>query len=58
MMARVRAYTSEKTVIEDLWYKNAVVYNLDLETFVNTNGDFEGLTRCLDCARDVAVKIR
>jgi maltose alpha-D-glucosyltransferase / alpha-amylase len=34
-------------MIEDLWYKNAVIYSLDLETFMDGNGDgtgdFEGL---------------
>jgi maltose alpha-D-glucosyltransferase / alpha-amylase len=34
-------------MIEDLWYKNAVIYSLDLETFMDANGDgigdFEGL---------------
>lgn len=39
-------------IIEDLWYKNAVIYSLDLETFMDLNedgvGDFEGLTRRLD----------
>src|SRR5688572_5549995 len=39
-------------MIEDLWYKNSVVYSLDLETFVDGNGDgvgdFEGLIRRLD----------
>jgi maltose alpha-D-glucosyltransferase / alpha-amylase len=38
--------------IEDLWYKNAVVYCLDVETFMDANGDgigdFEGLSRRLD----------
>lgn len=36
----------------DLWYKNAVIYNLDVETFADANGDgigdFEGLTARLD----------
>jgi maltose alpha-D-glucosyltransferase/alpha-amylase len=36
----------------DLWYKNAVVYNLDVETFVDGNGDgvgdFVGLADRLD----------
>jgi maltose alpha-D-glucosyltransferase / alpha-amylase len=40
------------TMIEDLWYKNAVIYSLDLETFMDLNGDgvgdFEGLNRRLD----------
>ncbi len=39
-------------MIEDLWYKNAVIYSLDLETFMDNNkdgvGDFEGLCRRLD----------
>lgn len=39
-------------MIEDLWYKNAVIYSLDLETFMDLdgdgNGDFEGLTMRLD----------
>jgi len=36
-------------VIDDLWYKNAVVYCLDVKTFQDSNGDgigdFEGLAR-------------
>lgn len=39
-------------MIEDLWYKNAVIYSLDLETFMDVNGDgvgdFAGLARRLD----------
>ncbi len=39
-------------MIQDLWYKNAVIYSLDLETFMDSNGDgtgdFEGLIRRLD----------
>ncbi|WP_207430189.1 alpha-amylase family protein [Sabulibacter ruber] len=39
-------------MIEELWYKNAVIYSLDLETFMDLNGDgvgdFEGLTQRLD----------
>lgn len=39
-------------MIEDLWYKNSVIYSLDLETFMDANGDgvgdFEGLTRRLE----------
>jgi maltose alpha-D-glucosyltransferase/alpha-amylase len=38
--------------IDDLWYKNAVIYCLDVEKFQDTNGDgvgdFEGLMRRLD----------
>jgi maltose alpha-D-glucosyltransferase/alpha-amylase len=39
-------------VIDDLWYKNAVIYCLDVEKYVDANGDgvgdFAGLTRRLD----------
>ncbi len=39
-------------MLEDLWYKNAIIYSLDLETFMDFDndgtGDFEGLTRRLD----------
>jgi hypothetical protein len=39
-------------MIEDPWYKNTVIYSLDLETFMDSNGDgvgdFEGLTRRLE----------
>jgi maltose alpha-D-glucosyltransferase / alpha-amylase len=39
-------------IINDLWYKNAVVYCINVETFMDTNGDgygdFEGLNRRLD----------
>ena len=26
-------------MIEDLWYKNTIIYSLDLETFMDANGD-------------------
>ncbi len=39
-------------MIDDLWYKNAVIYCLDVKTYVDGNGDgigdFAGLTRRLD----------
>jgi maltose alpha-D-glucosyltransferase / alpha-amylase len=39
-------------MIDDLWYKNAVIYCLDVEKFLDANddgiGDFVGLTRKLD----------
>jgi maltose alpha-D-glucosyltransferase / alpha-amylase len=39
-------------MIEDLWYKNSVIYSLDLETFQDSDGDgvgdFDGLMRRLD----------
>jgi len=39
-------------MIEDLWYKNAVIYSLNVGSFMDSNGDgigdFEGLSRRLD----------
>src|SRR3569832_2239934 len=39
-------------MIDDLWYKHAVIYCLDVGTFMDSNGDgvgdFEGLSRRLD----------
>ena len=39
-------------MIDDLWYKNAIIYCLDVEKYVDANGDgvgdFAGLTRRLD----------
>ena len=39
-------------MFEDLWYKNAIIYSLDLETFRDANGDgtgdFAGLNAKLD----------
>ncbi len=39
-------------MIDDLWYKNAIVYCADVETFMDSTGDgigdFEGLSRRLD----------
>ncbi|HXS53304.1 MAG TPA: alpha-amylase family protein [Usitatibacter sp.] len=39
-------------MINDLWYKNAVIYSLGVGTYMDANGDgigdFEGLTRRLD----------
>jgi maltose alpha-D-glucosyltransferase/alpha-amylase len=39
-------------IIDDLWYKNAVIYNCDVRTYLDSNGDgigdFRGLKRRLD----------
>jgi maltose alpha-D-glucosyltransferase / alpha-amylase len=39
-------------MIQDLWYKNAIIYSLDVDTFLDANGDgvgdLEGLIRRLD----------
>ncbi|MEO6872634.1 MAG: alpha-amylase family protein [Chthoniobacterales bacterium] len=46
-------------MIEDLWYKNTVIYSLDVETFMDANGDgigdFEGLMRRLDYLDSIGV---
>lgn len=46
-------------MIHDLWYKNTVIYSLDLETFMDGNGDgigdFEGLIRRLDYLHSLGV---
>lgn len=46
-------------MIEDLWYKNTVIYSLDLETFMDANGDgvgdFEGLMRRLDYLQSLGI---
>ncbi len=43
----------------DLWFKNAVVYSLNVETFMDANGDgcgdFEGLSRKLDYLKGLGV---
>jgi maltose alpha-D-glucosyltransferase/alpha-amylase len=45
--------------IDDLWYKNAIIYCLDVETFQDANGDgvgdFEGLKRRLDYLHGIGV---
>jgi len=46
-------------MIEDLWYKNAVIYSLALDSFMDGNGDgcgdFEGLMRRLDYLETLGV---
>jgi maltose alpha-D-glucosyltransferase/alpha-amylase len=46
-------------MIEDLWYKNAVLYSVSLEAFMDGNGDgcgdFEGLMRRLDYLESLGV---
>ena len=32
-------------MIDDLWYKNTVIYSLDLETFMDANGDGSGISK-------------
>ena len=46
-------------VLSDLWYKNAIVYALNVETFMDGDGDgcgdFEGLSRRLDYLESLGV---
>jgi maltose alpha-D-glucosyltransferase / alpha-amylase len=46
-------------MINDLWYKNAIVYCLSVGTYLDTNadgvGDFQGLLRRLDYLRGLGV---
>jgi len=46
-------------VINDLWYKNAIVYSLSVGTYMDANGDgigdFEGLMRRLDYLQGLGV---
>lgn len=46
-------------MINDLWYKNAVIYCLSVATYMDANGDgvgdFEGLTRRLDYLQGLGV---
>jgi maltose alpha-D-glucosyltransferase/alpha-amylase len=48
-------------MIGDLWYKNAIVYSLDLDTFMDANGDgvgdFAGLIRRLDYLATLGVDV-
>ena len=48
-------------MITDLWYKNAVVYSLDLETFMDGNGDgcgdFHGLMQRLDYLDSLGIDV-
>lgn len=47
-------------MIENLWYKNTVVYSLDLESFMDADGDgvgdFEGLTKRMDYLQSLGVE--
>jgi maltose alpha-D-glucosyltransferase / alpha-amylase len=48
-------------MIDDLWYKNAVIYSLDLETFLDADGDgvgdFGGLIERLDYLQYLGVDV-
>ncbi len=46
-------------MIEDIWYKNTIIYSLDLETFMDANGDgtgdFKGLMHKLDYLHSMGI---
>lgn len=46
-------------MINDLWYKNAVIYSLSVETYMDSDGDgigdFKGLTRRLDYLQGLGI---
>jgi maltose alpha-D-glucosyltransferase/alpha-amylase len=48
-------------VVGDLWYRNAIVYSLDVETFMDSNGDgwgdFGGVGRRLDYLEGLGVDV-
>ncbi|QHT68957.1 trehalose synthase [Rhodocytophaga rosea] len=48
-------------MIEDLWYKNTIIYSLDLETFMDGNGDgtgdFQGLCNRLDYLQALGIEV-
>jgi maltose alpha-D-glucosyltransferase/alpha-amylase len=50
-----------RAVITDLWYKNAIIYSLDLETFMDGNGDgcgdFHGLMQRLDYLESLGIDV-
>jgi maltose alpha-D-glucosyltransferase/alpha-amylase len=49
----------EQKVADDLWYKDAIIYQLHVKAFADSNndgiGDFEGLTQKLDYLQDLGV---
>lgn len=48
-------------MIDDLWYKNSIIYSLDVDTFMDANGDgvgdFSGLIRRLDYLHSLGVDV-
>ena len=50
---------AQRPPIDDLWYKNAIIYCLDVEKYVDSNGDgigdFGGLTRRLDYLAGIGI---
>lgn len=58
-MARQTQRSLFRDEIPDLWYKDAVLYEMDVETFYDSNGDgvgdFQGLMRRLDYLSSLGV---
>ncbi len=56
---RVSLSKHSSAMINDLWYKNAIIYCLSVETFMDTNddgiGDFPGLMRRLDYLQGLGI---
>jgi len=48
-------------MMDELWYRNAIIYSLDLETFMDANGDgvgdFQGLSERLDYLHALGVDV-
>ena len=46
-------------IVDELWYKDAIIYQLHVKAFFDSNqdgvGDFHGLTEKLDYIRDLGV---
>src|SRR5262245_21972211 len=49
----------EKALTDEVWYKDAIIYQLHVKAFADSNndgvGDFEGLTERLDYLQDLGV---
>ena len=58
-MVLAKGLSGSSVMINDLWYKNSIVYCLSVATFMDSNGDgigdFEGLTRRLDYLHGLGV---
>ncbi len=57
--AAVTRQTSADRIVDPLWYKDAIIYQLHVKAFFDGNddgvGDFQGLTRKLDYLQDLGV---
>ncbi|HKD36791.1 MAG TPA: alpha-amylase family glycosyl hydrolase, partial [Pirellulales bacterium] len=58
-LSRAAAAAAEATATNPLWYKDAVIYQLHVRAFYDSNndgiGDFQGLTEKLDYLQDLGV---